>query len=331
MSDKVNCSYSDCQEDWDLKDPKCLCGESDFRQCGNYIGKNTEPVDNEEAGKELISSDIDKTSEMSIPWSSSALGITDLEYISATRHPYIIGVIGQANSGKTTFLATLYMLLRSGKNIGDYSFAGSYTLLGWEKIAQFLTFNTHKKISFPPHTSANMMRVPGLLHLLLKDQNGLYKDVILTDAPGEWFSDWAKNAEDHAAIGAKWVDDNVDSFIIVGDCQAFKSNIGKERHSLMQIVERMKNTNNGRPVALAWTKSDQDLSLEIKERMFSKVKEQLQDATSYDIAVVNRKSDKEIEDILVLIMELLEKSRTHRNFIATVSVKNQRDYFFTIR
>lgn len=325
MSKKVNCRYSDCQEDWKEQNPTCLCGETDYKKCENYIGGQEEKavpteVPNDEVTKDIV-----------IPWSSTSLGSTDLEYISAIQHPYIIGVIGQAKSGKTTFLATLYMLLRNGKTIGNYTFAGSYTLLGWEKIAQFLTFNTHKKISFPPHTSANMARVPGLLHLLFKDENDVYKDVILTDAPGEWFTEWAKSAEDHAAIGAKWIDDAADAFIMVADCTAFKTNVGKERHALMQIVDRIKNTHNKRPIALAWTKSDQDLSQEIKERIFAKVAGQLPNIKAYELAVINRKSDKDIDDILVLIGNLLEESHGARNILKEIPIKSEEDFFFTIR
>ena len=325
MSAQVYCSYADCQEDWNEKSPACLCGESDYKKCGNYLGalEKTETAAEPTAEEEL--------EDIVLPWSSSSLGSTDLEYISAIQHPYIIGVIGQAKSGKTTFLATLYMLLRSGKTIAGYTFAGSYTLLGWEKIAQFLTFNTHKKITFPPHTSANMARVPGLLHLLLKDEDGIYKDIILTDAPGEWFTEWAKSAEDHAAMGAKWIDDVADAFIMVADCTAFKANVGKERHVLLQIVERMKNTHNMRPIALAWTKSDQDLSQEVKERIFVKVAAQLPNVRAYELAVINRKSDKEIDDILVLIGSLLEESQTKRSSITEPSIKSEDDFFFTIR
>lgn len=325
MSTQIYCSYQDCQEDWNEKKPACLCGESDYKKCGNYLGRQDKTETVHESSAETASEDV------ALPWSSSSLGSTDLEYISALQHPYIIGVIGQAKSGKTTFLATLYMLLRSGKTIEGYTFAGSYTLLGWEKIAQFLTFNTHKKISFPPHTSANMARVPGLLHLLLKDEDGIYKDIILTDAPGEWFTEWAKSADGHAAIGAKWIDDAADAFIIVADCSAFKANAGKERHALLQIVERMKNTHNQRPIALAWTKSDHDLSQEIKERIGSKVAGQLPNVKPYKLAVINRKSDKEIDDILVLIRGLLAESQHKRNIVAPLVIKSEDDFFFTIR
>jgi len=320
----MKCQYPDCQEDWNEQNPSCLCGEPDYKNCENYIGGTAE------VGSATVQGTTSEE-EKTIAWSGSAMGSIDLEFISAKRQPFVIGVIGQSKTGKTTLLATLYMLLRGGKMIGKYQFAGSYTLLGWEKLAHFLTFNSHKKISFPPHTSANMARVPGLLHILLKDQNGIYKDLIFTDAPGEWFTEWAKSADSHASIGAKWIDETAGAFILIADCGAFKASLGKERHSLMQIIERMKNTHQNRPVALAWTKSDYDFEEDIKVLMSNKVKNQLPGISTYNIAVVNRKSDDNLNDILKLVENLLLEGEVHRNLIKPIAVKNEDDLFFTIR
>lgn len=129
------------------------------------------------------------------------------------------------------------------------------------------------------------------MHLLLKDKYGNYKDVILTDAPGEWFTDWARDADNHASIGAKWVDEVSDAFILIADRAAFKSNLGKERHSLMRLIERLKNTHNNRPTCLAWTKCDCELDEEIKENLSLKVINQLPNVKTYSLAVINRKSE----------------------------------------
>ncbi len=321
---KKFCNYNDCQQDWNEQQPTCLCGEPDYKKCDNYIGdKEAVPTTGTEEKT------VEDTNE--VGWSSSAMGSIDLEFISAKHQPFIIGVIGQSKTGKTTFLATLYMLLRAGKSIGQYKLAGSYTLLGWEKIANFLTFNYQRKISFPPHTSANMSRVPGLLHLLLKNDNDCYKDLIFTDAPGEWFTEWAKSADSSSSVGAKWIDDAAAAFILIADCSAFKVNLGKERHSLMQIVERMKNTYQNRPTALAWTKSDEDFEPNLKEIILQKVQVQLPNVLSYDIAVINRKTEENLNDILKIVEILLQESQELRNVIAPVKVQNDDDFFFTIR
>lgn len=317
------CTYPDCQADWHNDKPHCLCGEPDYRKCKNYVGETTHPV-----------AEVDATTgseESSILWSGSAMGSLDVQQASAIKHPFVIGLVGPAKAGKTTLLAALYLLIRNGKKIGQYEFAGSYTLLGWEKIAHFMTLNGRKKVSFPPHTSANMARVPGLLHFLLKDKFGRYRDVLLTDAPGEWFSDWAKAADAEASIGARWIDEIADAFVIVADSKAFEHNIGMARHTLMQIVERMKNTHHQRPTALVWTKADISLSDELKSRVNKNVKTLLTNTSIHYMAVINRKSDADIECILEFINDLLTKADEQHNQLPTVPPKSENDFFFLMR
>lgn len=321
---ELKCSYPDCQSDWNEKHPSCLCGEVDYRNCENYLADiadaEAKPEKNPASSEDSL-----------LPWNGSAMGLKDLGYISARHHPFVIGIAGQHKAGKTTFLATVYMLLRGGRNIGGYQFGGSYSLIGWEKIAGFLTFNGNKKISFPPHTSANMTRVPGLLHFLLKDGHGVSTDVLFTDAPGEWFSDWAKSANSHVAAGARWIDDNASAYILVADCDAFKKNVGKERHNLMQIVDRLKNTIGNRPAALLWTKTDVGLDQNVRDKITELVRAQLPTIQSYGLAVVNRKSDEDIDSALQIIDSVMNTWRFNGAALKEIGSKNQEDIFLSIR
>jgi len=298
--------------------------------CTNYNKLQDDSLEvNSEEGIEQ--SNLELVEDVLIPWHGGAMGSTDIGVVSNKKHPFIIGVVGQAKTGKTTLLATLYMLLRNGKEIGDYQFAGSYTLLGWEKIAHFLSLNSNRKISFPPHTSANMARVPGLLHLKLKDKIGQFQDIIFTDAPGEWFKDWAVSAYEEASKGARWIDENADAFIVVADCEAFNENIGNARRSLLQVVNRMKNTHQKRPTALVWTKSDVELDEDIRPIILDKIKTKLPNATSYDVAVINRNTDDDLENILKLVNQLLTENHLRRNPIPEIERKNVEDFFFLLR
>ena len=55
-----------------------------------------------------------------IPWTGNSFGITDLNFLTASVKPILIGITGVASAGKTSFLASLYCLLRHGRKIGDY-------------------------------------------------------------------------------------------------------------------------------------------------------------------------------------------------------------------
>lgn len=324
---QIYCEDEACQEDWDESKPVCLLGDEPvFGSCPNCLRQK------EDAGTE---SDIDskqtKNDCLTIPWSSNVLGQRDLSLLSRVRHPFIIGVVGEYNAGKTTFLGALYLLLRQGKSIGDFAFGGSYTLLGWERIATFLKLSNRKKLSFPPHTSSNMARVPGLLHLRLINKYGHYQDVLFTDAPGEWFREWAKVANSETSKGARWIDASSDAFLLMADSKAFIDNVGSTRRSLLSIVNRMSNTHQMRPTALIWTKADEDIKPKIKEGITHKVITKLPNAVNYDVSVINHKNDKYTDNILLSINQLLLDWQGQKNELSPIEVKKEDDFFFNIR
>jgi hypothetical protein len=186
------------------------------------------------------------------------MGLTDLEPLFARSRVLLIGLAGMENAGKTTFLALLYSLLRRGQAIPGYRFAGSYTLLGWELISGFLTFQDgSNQVSFPPHTSRNAGRVPGLLHLALKDEADHLLDVVFTDAPGEWFNEWRSNQRASAAAGAEWIHRHGDGFLLFADCEELVgNNRGNARIQIQMLADRLVANLGKNPLGLVWTKSD---------------------------------------------------------------------------
>jgi hypothetical protein len=203
-----------------------------------------------------------------VPWTGNTLGLQDLNFLTSTTSVILIGVAGVASAGKTTFLATLYCLLRQGSKIGNYQFAGSLTLTGWENIAWYLSWNTHNDIQFPPHTSSNAGRIPGLLHISLRNENGEKKELIFTDAPGEWFGHWIMNKMDANAAGAQWVHEFADAFLLFADCEMLSgTQLGKARQQIKLVADRLKNNLKNRPLGLVWSKSDINLDEEVKKQI----------------------------------------------------------------
>jgi Double-GTPase 2 len=324
MEKIIFCLDENCQEYWDEEKPDCKCGEKDYQVCKNYYGiKNTEGV-GEIKGKS--NADI-----LSLPWHSNALGALDIGWLTSKKQPLIIGIIGQSNAGKTTFLATLYMLLRGGHSIGENTFAGSYTLLGWEKIADFLSFHSHKKVHFPPHTSSNAARLPGLLHLLLKDRNGQFQDIIFTDAPGQWFETWAIEANSDESKGARWIAESSDAFLLVADTEAFSESFGEEKEKFLAVVERMRKIHQNRPCALVYTKSDIGLDEEDKKEVLTQVKRNIPNVKPFDVAAINLDSEDLLHNILNLTDYLLTEKYHQKNLKPEIEIKNMSDFFFSIR
>jgi hypothetical protein len=244
----LSCTNPNCYPE----DRECQEGYKPFNKCPNLNrDKDTSDVNRVELSKTELDG-------QRVNWTGSAMGLTDLQALTARSRILLIGLVGMENAGKTTFLALLYSLLRRGQSITCYHFAGSYTLSGWELIASFLTFQDgSNQVTFPPHTSRNAGRVPGLLHLALKTEAGLLLDVVFTDAPGEWFNEWRSNRQADNALGAEWIHQHGDGFLLFADCEELVgANRGSTRTNIQMIADRLVVNLGSRPLGLVWSKSD---------------------------------------------------------------------------
>lgn len=224
---------------------------------------------------EGTSSEVKTTEEtIRIPWTGNSFGTVDLSFLTASSKPILIGIAGVASAGKTTFLASLYCLIRHGRKIGDYSFAGSLTLNGWEDIAWYLRWKENSNIQFPPHTENKAGRVPGILHLALKNTAGEKKDLLFTDAPGEWFDHWRNNVNAENAKGAKWIHKNSDAFLLFADCEMLNgAKRGHAKQQINSVADRLFMNIGRRPMGLIWSKSDIAVPITTKEQIIQIMKQ----------------------------------------------------------
>ena len=64
-------------------------------------------------------------------------------------------------------------------------------------------------------------------------------DVLMTDAPGEWFDRWAVDRSSPQAAGARWVAEHADSFALLADSEALiGADRGEVRRSLRRLAQR---------------------------------------------------------------------------------------------
>jgi hypothetical protein len=244
MSDlQDRCTFAKCDY---ATTQQCEMGHPSIHACEHRAAQGAEaPAPSEKEGDPAL-----------VRWTGRALGTVDLLSAAARGRVTVIGVVGPRDSGKTTFLLAIYLCLLKGHRLGQYRFAGSWTLEAWESLASHARHTFDHAPTFPPHTS-RAGRVPGLLHLALRDARGVLHDVVWTDAPGEWFMEWASAEDAPGAEGARWVNRTADAFLLFADCERFAgAERGKAEKDLNDLMHRMERSRRGRPVNLLWTKSD---------------------------------------------------------------------------
>ena len=237
------CTHEGC-----YADITCSLGHLDRAECEHWLKTATTENDPEEA-------QIAQTSD--IPWNGYALGTGDLTILGGRGRPLMIGLIGPPDSGKTSLLAFLYMWLLKHGGLEGLLFAGSWTLGGWESIVQYSRWTGEPPPSFPPHTSS-FGRYPGVLHVTFRDPIGRLRDVLFTDAPGEWFTQWARVPGDPAATGARWVIEHADALLMLIDSAALADpkKLPNTRRATRDLLERIGAVTPQLPMVVVWTKED---------------------------------------------------------------------------
>ena len=227
-----------------------------------------------------------------VPSSGCALGLSDLVNLTPRGRTILIGVLGAHDAGKTTLLTGNYLELLRGRTLAGARFAGSRTLQGWESLAAWVRFDdAARRPSFPPHTPRGTSRVPGLLHLALRGSNDEFRDVLLTDAPGEWFASWAVKEQAPDAEGARWIVQRADAFLVLADCQRLGGpNRGRARNDIRQLLERLGNHVGVRPTTLVWSKADREPDAAIRKQVCVSLRDSIPRATEADCTTMNRTS-----------------------------------------
>ena len=247
------CKHKDC-----FDDISCTLGEPNKQDCKFW----SEPQDSDAASEVALT-----TSKSDLPWNGYSLGTSDLSILGGRGPAIVIGLIGPPESGKTSLLAFLYMWLLKYGRLDNWQFAGSWTLGGWESIVSNCRWTDQPPPSFPPHTTSSAGRYPGMLHLAFRDPAGKLRDIILTDAPGEWFVKWARCPTDHSLQGARWVFSHADALLLLIDSAALadRHKLAATRRATRDLVEMVGAHNSHLSLSTVWAKADVEVPKELKE------------------------------------------------------------------
>ncbi|WP_146534033.1 TRAFAC clade GTPase domain-containing protein [Rubripirellula reticaptiva] len=272
------------------------------------------------------------------PWHSDALSKLDINLVSVQRRPHVIALVGPHNAGKTTYLAAIHLLCLREPVLKDFSFAGSLTLRGWQRIIESMQYPRDKNLppSYPPHTPNSNERVPGLLHYTLRtnEDEGL-QEILLTDAPGEWFTSWACNPDESMYPGAVWTIRNADAYLFFVDSDALAGDEpGVARSTIESMAMRLAEERNEKPVGIVWSKSDVKIDGVIEQQVETILSRELPDATSFRMSVRPQKGN-DPEMMVESLKDTLEFATTKQpvaiDFQTDCPTGNPEDRFLSYR
>lgn len=116
---------------------------------------------------------------------SDALGELEVNKLVKDSRPELIVLLGLNDFGKSTFVGSLYHLLRSKGCLGDIAFYDSETYVGFEKRVYLRRVES----TGPSTTKRTIRGENSFLHLRLQKKKLLY-DVVLSDCSGEDYRDY---------------------------------------------------------------------------------------------------------------------------------------------
>lgn len=222
--------------------------------------------------------------EMVVPWSGGAFGLADIELVSRQYAPILLATVGHADAGKTTFLGLLHTLLLRGQALGEYTFARSLTLLGWEKLAAVWRFRRGEVRG--PTPTPDDPDYYSMLHWTLRQPNQRLVEVLFPDAGGEVFSRWAIEATDPSVENVRWIAHNADAFLFFVDCRALAERQNPAFVEIVKLANRLRNTLDGRPVLVLWSRADYlaDVGAEMRNKISTQLRLRFGDYPSFEIS-----------------------------------------------
>lgn len=274
---KGTCKKSDCAIAHDLP---CELGNPRPTDCAHF---QPAAMDVADPAREVVTDD---PVGLRLPWTGRGLGVNDIGLASARSPADLVGVIGPHNAGKTALLTAMFAHFSRTGLIGEHSFAGSFTLQAWLRLKQYTAWPAASGPMFPPHTPDSGERVPSMLHLAFRRGHGLIRDLLFTDAPGEWFTRWERNQAAEEARGARWVADHSSRFLFVIDREGLAgADVGLVRQNTLSLARLLSEQRRGRPVAAVWTKSDIQCDEVIEAPIRTRLNELFGPHPSFNVAV----------------------------------------------
>lgn len=168
------CSNPECRM---ATDGKCVEGY-ELEECP-HLGRLS--VDDIEAIEDPAAPMVEQPPTIAL-YAGEALDRQKTSTLQRRRLSRTVGVIGPHDSGKTSLIASVFDLFQEGI-VGDYSFAGSSTLIGFEKVCHHARASSRRRRPYTERTivgaDATFFHLdlghagdPGMTSLFIADRSG---------------------------------------------------------------------------------------------------------------------------------------------------------------
>lgn len=114
-----------------------------------------------------------------------ALKLNETNKITSSSLTRLILLAGLIDAGKTTMLASIFDLFQCQNNLSGYTFAGSQTLIGFERRCHDARIKSEREIPVTERTKRSDSNV--FLHLKVQSRNEIITNLLFTDLSGEIF------------------------------------------------------------------------------------------------------------------------------------------------
>lgn len=211
---KIKCKQADCKVS-----ETGVCLEGILETCSHkFFGDSVEVQNASENTAETQAVDLLKDNGQP-SYSGDAMLIEECGAITSSSLTRLIILAGNASSGKTTMLATLFQMFQERSNFAGYKFAGSRSLIGLEKRCFKSRLTSEREKADTDRTI--FLEYDEFIHLKVKKGSDPSVNLLFTDVSGEKFKTISKSvAESKKFELAKRADHFVlfmDAFLLSDD------------------------------------------------------------------------------------------------------------------
>jgi hypothetical protein len=164
--------------------------------------------------------------------------------------------------------------------------------------------------------------------------DGSLQDVLLSDAPGEWFNRWAINRGDPSAEGARWLSRKATGFLLLLDSEALAGEErGRKRSRHISLIQRVSSEAGNRPVAVVWSKADVAVPEEIRLDIRETFSESIENFEEFAVSIEETCQHPELtlSDITNILGWVLDKKPALERGIPALQAPDTADPFIAYR